>query len=137
MTLPHRPAIARGLNCIVLVVCMGLAGCATPSLVQWLEQPAAKALWLGLRAYEDGQWVASERELQTALSVGLEHPQDKATAHKLLAFMQCASQRMAACEQSFKDAWAADRRFTLTKAEAGHPLWGPVYRKLAQGVAPR
>jgi hypothetical protein len=37
---------------------------------------------------------------------------------------------MADCEQSFRAARVADPGFVLTRAESGHPLWGPVYRKV-------
>lgn len=37
---------------------------------------------------------------------------------------------MADCEAQFRAARAADPQFVLSRAEAGHPQWGPVYRKL-------
>ena len=34
------------------------------------------------------------------------------------------------CELEFRLARQADRNFALDKSEAGHPVWGPVYKKL-------
>ena len=56
---------------------------------------------------------------------------DRAAAHKLLAFIFCTSNRAVDCEVQFRSARAADPSFALSKSEAGHPLWGPVYRRLA------
>ena len=111
-----------------------LGGCAqlTPSrgLMDVTERPAEKALLTGLRAYDDGQYPQSEEQLQLALKTGLSSPKDKAAANKHLAFIYCASQRVPACESSFRAARQADPSFALTRAEAGHPVWGPVYKRV-------
>ena len=57
-------------------------------------------------------------------------PRDRAEAHKRLAFLHCAAARLADCEAEFRLARQADRSFALDKSEAGHPVWGPVYKKL-------
>ena len=88
------------------------------------------ALLAGLRAYDDGQYTDAERELGKALAAGLASPRDRASAHKHLAYVYCASGRVPPCEAAFRAARAADARFVLTRAEAGHPLWGPVYRRV-------
>ena len=61
---------------------------------------------------------------------GLVSPRDRAEAHKRLAFIHCAAGRLGDCETEFKLARQADRNFALDKSEAGHPVWGPVYKKL-------
>ena len=63
---------------------------------------------------------------------GLQSARDRATAHKLLAFITCTSDRLADCETEFREARAADAGFALSRAEAGHPTWGPVYKSLSQ-----
>jgi hypothetical protein len=68
--------------------------------------------------------------LRRALDSGLQSGRDRATAHKLLAFIACTSERLAECEDAFRAARGADPAFALTRAETGHPLWGPVYRKV-------
>lgn len=112
-----------------------LAGCAAPKpppsgLAELLERPAERALVEGLRAYDDGQYAQAEAALQRALAAGLASGRDRASAHKLLAFIACTSERPAACAESFRAARAADPGFVLDRSEAGHPLWGPVYRQV-------
>lgn len=113
-----------------------LGACAVPptvGLTEVLQRPAERALLNGLRAYEEGQYAQAERDLQKALAAGLASPKDRAMAHKHLAFVFCTSQRLGACEAAFRAALAADPEFALTRAEAGHPLWGPVYRRVGGG----
>jgi len=114
---------------------LALAGCATtpaPSLglSDVIERPAERALLTGMRAYDDAQYAQAERALQTALYTGLSSPKDRASAYKLLAFIYCTSSRVSDCEASFRAAREADPAFALTRSEAGHPLWGPVYRRV-------
>jgi Tfp pilus assembly protein PilF len=116
-----------------------LAACATaPSsqggLLDVAERPAEKALLAGIRAYDDAQYARAEEQLQLALRTGLISPRDRAAAHKHLAFVYCTSQRAAACEDAFRAAREADPSFALSRGEAGHPMWGPVYQRVA---APR
>jgi Tfp pilus assembly protein PilF len=115
-----------------------LAACAAPppapptasgGLADLMERPAERALVEGIRAYDDGQYVQAEAALRKALQVGLRSGRDQASAHKLLAFITCTSERPAECEAGFRAARKADPSFALSRSEAGHPLWGPVYRK--------
>jgi Tfp pilus assembly protein PilF len=107
-----------------------LAGCAAPmhsaGLSDVIERPAERALLTGMRAYDDAQYAQAERALTTALQSGLSSPKDRASAHKLLAFIYCTSARVGDCEASFRAAREADPTFTLSRSEAGHPLWGPL-----------
>jgi hypothetical protein len=93
-------------------------------------RPAERALLAGLKAYDDAQYESAERLFREALAAGLASPRDRAEAHKRLAFLQCAAGRLADCEAEFRLARQADRNFALDKSEAGHPVWGPVYKKL-------
>ena len=111
-----------------------LAACASApqpvGLAELMERPAERALVEGIRAYDDGQYANAETALRKALAAGLASPRDRASAHKLLAFIFCTSERTADCEAAFRAAKAADPAFALNRGEAGHPLWGPVYRKV-------
>jgi hypothetical protein len=112
-----------------------LVACAaqTPAPVGVLDvsaRPAEHALLAGLKAYDDAQYESAERLFREALAAGLASPRDRAEAHKRLAFLQCAAGRLADCEAEFRLARQADRNFALDKSEAGHPVWGPVYKKL-------
>lgn len=113
-----------------------LAACAVPppgpGLMDVAERPAEKALLAGLRAYDDAQYAQAEQSLTQALRIGLSSSKDRAAAHKVLAFIYCTSDRVPACETQFRAARAADPAFALSRAEAGHPQWGPVYQRLQQ-----
>ena len=99
-------------------------------LAELMDRPGERALVEGIRAYDDGQYPQAEAALRKALGAGLASPRDRASAHKLLAFITCTSNRLAECEAAFRAARAADPAFALSRSEAGHPLWGPVYRKV-------
>jgi Tfp pilus assembly protein PilF len=112
-----------------------LAGCAMPStaptgLMDVSERPAEKALLAGMRAYDDAQYAQAETLLNQALAAGLASPKDRAAAHKYLAFIYCTSNRVPSCEAQFRAARTDDPAFALSKAEAGHPQWGPVYQRV-------
>ena len=115
-----------------------LAACATPlpaapapsgGLADLMARPAERALFEGIRAYDDGQYTLAESSLRKALAAGLRSGRDQASAYKLLAFITCTSERPAECETNFRAARQADPAFALSRSEAGHPLWGAVYRK--------
>ena len=105
---------------------------ASPGLMDVAERPAEKALLAGLRAYDDAQYPLAEAQLTDALKNGLASPRDRAVAHKHLAFIYCTSDRVKACEDEFRAARVADPAFALSKSEAGHPRWGPVYQRVVR-----
>lgn len=118
----------------MLLAGAALVGCApmptTPGLTDLISRPAERALMVGLRAYEDGQYPEAEKQLTAALRGGLGSVRDQAAAHKHLAFIYCATERIEPCEQAFLAARRVDAAFALTRSEAGHPAWGPVYRRV-------
>jgi Tfp pilus assembly protein PilF len=131
----------RRLSLFVLAAALLAAGCASPpppaappptGLAEVMERPAEKALLDGIRAYDDAQYAQAEKALRLALAEGLQSSRDRATAHKLLAFITCTSDRLADCRSEFREARAADASFALSRSEAGHPVWGPVYKSLSQ-----
>ena len=131
--LPVRILAALGLGFL-----LALAGCASapppappPSgLAELMERPGERALIEGIRAYDDGQYPQAETALRKALAASLASTRDRASAHKLLAFITCTSNRLLECKAAFRAARAADQGFVLNRSEAGHPLWGPVYREV-------
>lgn len=123
--------------CLIVFVATALAGCvlpptAAPGLIDVAERPAEKALLAGMRAYDDAQYPMAEKLLGESLRAGLASPRDRAVAHKHLAFIYCTSDRLPACEAEFRAARADDPAFALSKAEAGHPQWGPVWQKVSK-----
>jgi Tfp pilus assembly protein PilF len=85
---------------------------------------------MGVRNYEEGEYKTSAKQLQAALDLGLDAKRDQAKAHKYLAFIACASGRKTSCRNEFNKALDADPKFDLAPAEAGHPIWGPVWRSV-------
>ena len=114
-----------------------IAGCVQPppappvGLLDVTSRPAERALLAGIRAYEDGQYPESEKQLNAALQSGLVSPKDAAAAHKHLAFIYCTSNRTPQCEGAFREARKADPAFALSRSEQGHPSWGPVYKRMS------
>jgi hypothetical protein len=84
----------------------------------------------GVRAYEDGELAYSAKLLQASLDQGLRATGDRVRAHKYLAFIHCASNRLPQCRDEFKRALDLDSSFDLRENEAGHPVWGPVFRSV-------
>lgn len=110
---------------------------STISIARLYEQPAERAFVNGMRFYEDGQYERAEVMFKRSLADGLRDNNDVATSNKHLAFIACAYDRPAECESAFRAAFAADPGFKLTDAEVGHPLWGPVYKRVAAERAKR
>jgi Tfp pilus assembly protein PilF len=93
---------------------------------------AERELSAGIRAYEEGKYTVAAARLQTALSSELMFASDKVAAHKYLAFVHCASGRPQQCRGEFRQAFALDPDFELSRAEAGHPVWGPIYQSVRE-----
>jgi len=134
----------RALSCAAACGLMVLQGCATNapatvSVAELLQHPGERSLANGLRNYEEGAFDRAERDFRAALANGLLDPRDVAVAYKNLAFIACAFNRPADCESNFRLAFAADPNFHLSPSEVGHPIWGPVFQRVAasQGAKPR
>ena len=133
------------------IAVLALAGCSmfaskpppppppptTVSIARLYEQPAERDFINGLRFYEEGQYERAEALLRRALAEGLRDRHDVAVTQKYLAFIACAYNRPGECEQAFRAAFVADPSFSLNEAEVGHPLWGPVYKRVADEQSPK
>ncbi len=88
----------------------------------------AQALKEGLALYNDGQYDAAIKKLNTSTAIW--SGQNKAiqlSAAKYMAFSYCVSGRPILCRQQFERALKIDPAFDLMPSEIGHPLWGPVF----------
>ena len=106
-----------------------------PSVLRPLDlssRPGERALLAGIKAYEDADYKLAETQLLLALKTGMASRIDTAAAFKYLAFIYCSSNRFAQCEAAFRSAFDADPNFSLSKSEAGHPLWSSVYQRSAR-----
>lgn len=89
---------------------------------------AEQELSTGIKNYEDGNYKTAAKSLLSALESGLTFDNDTVQAHKYLAFIHCLSNREKQCRDEFRKALEKDNKFDLEPAEAGHPIWGPVFR---------
>ncbi len=96
------------------------------------EPKSEPLMAVALRQYEDGDYDSSAKAFQGAIEQGLS-ARERATAHKHLAFIHCASERPRNCREEFRKALAVDPTLELTPAEAGHPIWGPIFRAVKAG----
>lgn len=103
-----------------------LSACSGP--MNNMFQAANKQLADGIKSYEDGDYQTALIMLRKAQEMGLEDKRDQVTAHKYLAFIHCVSGREKQCREEFRKTLQIDPGFELKPAEAGHPVWGPVFR---------
>jgi hypothetical protein len=136
-------AAAAALPLLMLAACQSVTGPPAPvaavtptaSIAALYLRPAERSLIEGIRLYEDAAFDRAETALHEALREGLADGRDQAAAYKYLAFVACAFDRLADCESNFESAFAADPGFALNERELGHPLWGPVYQRVAAAHA--
>jgi tetratricopeptide (TPR) repeat protein len=135
-----RPAFALRLAGAIAVAA-ALAACApmppeapkpvTPQVtVESLRARAKEQLASGIKLYETGDYDAAAKSLQASLDHGLLDKTDQSAGRKYLAFIHCLGGREAPCAAEFRRAFEIDTTFSLTPAEDGHPIWGPVYRSV-------
>lgn len=121
---------------LLLAAAVLLSGCESAPFKQMQEDfrslfetgKGESDLAAGIRSYENANYTESARQLQSALDQGLSKS-SQLQAHKYLAFIHCVSGRQAQCRNEFRKALAVDSDFELEPAEAGHPIWGPVFAK--------
>lgn len=123
-------------TCIVAMIALGsaagLSGCASDpikELQRVFKGEGEPLLQAGIKDYEDGRYPQASKNFEAALSAGL-NQSGQITAHKYLAFIHCVSKRERQCRGHFASALELDPAFELAPAEAGHPMWGPVFRSV-------
>ncbi len=90
----------------------------------------APALNEGVAAFQKGEYRRAETKLAESQKLGLKYVDEIVRAHKTQAFLYCVTKRTAQCEKSFQSAFDIDSSFDLSRAERGHPVWGPVFAKV-------
>jgi len=136
----HAPARITSNLLAALCVLMALTGCQSGPMRSLQSEfkslfGSAKgepALAAGVRLYEEGKYAEASESLHGALYQGLSSA-DRVKAHKHLAFINCVSGRPAACREEFRRALAIEPALELSAAEAGHPIWGPIFRAVKVG----
>ena len=82
----------------------------------------------GIKSYEEGDYKTALVALQKAQDPKSSSRNDQVTAHKYLAFINCVSGHEEQCRSEFRKALMINPSFDLKPAEAGHPVWGPIFR---------
>jgi Tfp pilus assembly protein PilF len=123
-------SLTRSLAGVVLAGLLA-AGCASGPFASFSLIRSAGMPYLeeGIRQYEEGNYRVASRRLQFALEEGLPRA-ERVSAHKYLAFIACVSGQQLTCREEFAIALELDPAFELEPAEAGHPIWGPVYKSV-------
>ena len=104
---------------------------AAPQITEsMLRERAKEQLAAGIKQYEAGDYDNAMKSLSASLDHGLLGKAEQASARKHLAFIHCVSNREAACRDEFRKAFEIYPEFSLSAAEDGHPIWGPVYRNV-------
>ena len=111
---------------LLLPACSTLGGYGGSSRSGHAEQDLEQAV----KIYEDGDYATAIVILQHAQKNGLRSKYDQARAYKYLAFIHCISAREKQCRDAFKKALEIYPVFNLQPAEAGHPVWGPVFQSV-------
>ncbi len=127
---------ARHAFLLLVLATLLIGGCASVDVPGYQRLSGKPYLWQGIAFYEEGNYRAASRRLLFALEEGLSVP-DRVVAHKYLAFIACVSGRQLTCREEFAIALKLDPTFELDEAEAGHPIWGPVFRSAQAASAGR
>lgn len=140
----YRPPLALA-AAFALALLMG--GCAT--VQDWAESVSAAAsgssdaseagkarLAEGVDRYDAGDFTSAIRALN-APEIDASDSATRVEAGKYLAFSYCVTNRRTLCRKTFDRVLALDPTFTLKPAEAGHPLWGPVFAQARKAADKR
>jgi hypothetical protein len=98
-----------------------------PIPTQAVVSGGVRLLGEGMNAYEAADYTKATKLFLEAQQEGLE-TSDRIKAKKHIAFCYCLTNRNTACQNEFASILDIRPDFTLEPAEAGHPLWGPVFR---------
>jgi Tfp pilus assembly protein PilF len=110
-------------------IAVAVSGCAAfngePRAIESEQYLAA-----GIKQYENGNYGRASSLLQMSVDQGLSSKPDLVKARKYLAFIHCISGRPDQCREQFRSTLRIDPSFELAANEAGHPIWGPVFRSV-------
>jgi hypothetical protein len=134
----HAHRIALAAAAILAASCQQLEQLAqekpkavTPQITESvLRERATEQLAGGIKQYETGDFDSAVKSLTGSLEHGMLSKNDQSRARKYLAFTHCVSGREPQCRDEFRKAFEINSDFSLTAAEDGHPIWGPIYRNV-------
>ncbi|PIV87950.1 MAG: hypothetical protein COW48_08690 [Hydrogenophilales bacterium CG17_big_fil_post_rev_8_21_14_2_50_63_12] len=122
--------ITAGLALLMLVGCGTVGTCEDGSggIRLFGDSVAKRYLAKGVSEYQAGNYLNARIAFDGVLQNRYATRGERISANKYMAFIHCASGETGQCAEYFKQLLALDPFFELSKAEAGHPLWGPVFR---------
>ncbi|GAB5604757.1 TssQ family T6SS-associated lipoprotein [Sideroxyarcus sp. TK5] len=129
--------MVAGLGSLVLVGCGSVVGtCEDGSggIRLFGDSVAKRFLAKGVSEYEAGNYVNAKTALQGVLENQYATRYETLWANKYLAFIHCVSGDQKSCRDHFRNVLEINPNFELSAAEAGHPLWGPVFRSVKGAV---
>jgi len=120
---------------LMAVLVLILGGCQSQAIQEFplTKFKAERMLDEGIRQYDNGDYKVAARTIQGSLDAGLTS-RSQARAHKYLAFMDCIGGQQNQCRDEFRRALEIDPRLELKPEEAGHPIWGPVFKSVKAGM---
>jgi hypothetical protein len=83
----------------------------------------------GKDLYDKGDYKSAIRKLGAARDAADDSSATKQNSLKLLAFSYCVTNQKPLCKQQFTSLLKLAPAFQLSRGEAGHPLWGPVFKE--------
>jgi hypothetical protein len=89
----------------------------------------------GKELYERGDYRGAIRKLISARDAADDTPVVKQNSLKYLAFSYCVTSQKPLCKAQFSSLLKLSPSFELSRGEAGHPLWGPVFKEAKAGTA--
>lgn len=111
----------------------------TPAAVatEGAAAPGRQLLGQGIALFDAKNFKMAERALQSALFAGLPDRQERASAHKYLAFVFCSNSEWVRCEVEFDSAFSARPSFTLEAYEMQNTPWRDAYLRAQNRWASR
>ncbi|KOF53763.1 MULTISPECIES: TssQ family T6SS-associated lipoprotein [unclassified Achromobacter] len=109
-----------------------LSGCAALSPLTAEPPPTAEAVAELQQVRDDyaaGRYGAVIRGVATSDALATAPKAVRIEAYKLQAFSYCVTRYAQLCQDSFARILQLDPGFQLAPNEAGHPIWGPVFRR--------
>jgi hypothetical protein len=99
--------------------------------------PGRPMLGQGIALFDAKNFKQAERALQSALFAGLPDSQERALAHKYLAFVSCSNSEWSRCEAEFDSAFSARPSFALETYEVQNTPWRDAYLRAQTRFAAR
>ena len=111
---------------------------AVPPVAEAPQPPKPEQLLAeGKDLYDKGDFRAAIRKLISARDTAEQKSVVQQASLKLLAFCYCVTNQRPLCNTQFTTLLNMDPSFELSRAESGHPLWGPEFRKAKTASQPK